>query len=53
MTAIGAPDVWIRGFHPKSDSEHLLVCFPHAGGSASYYFPMSVEMPGSIEMRAI
>jgi surfactin synthase thioesterase subunit len=32
---------WIRRFHPAPDAPARLVCFPHAGGSASYFFPVS------------
>ncbi len=32
---------WIRRYHPSEASAGQLVCFPHAGGSASYYFPLS------------
>ncbi|MFE5793575.1 thioesterase II family protein [Streptomyces sp. NPDC056503] len=32
---------WLRRFHPAPDTPVRLVCFPHAGGSASYYFPVS------------
>ncbi|MGM1061502.1 thioesterase II family protein [Saccharothrix sp. Mg75] len=36
-----ATDLWTRRFHPAPDAPHRLVCLPHAGGSASYYFPVS------------
>jgi surfactin synthase thioesterase subunit len=32
---------WIMRFHPNVDSDIRLICFPHAGGSASYYHPVS------------
>lgn len=35
---------WIRGFHPVPDPAARLVCFPHAGGSASFFFPLSREL---------
>jgi surfactin synthase thioesterase subunit len=41
--AIGA-DLWIRRFHPASGSTRRLVCFPHAGGSAVFFFPLSREL---------
>ncbi|KAA5834949.1 alpha/beta fold hydrolase [Saccharopolyspora hirsuta] len=53
MTATGAADAWIRRFHPKPDGRDLLACFPHAGGSASYYFPMSAALPDRTDMLAV
>ncbi|WP_410602544.1 thioesterase II family protein [Amycolatopsis sp. lyj-90] len=44
---------WIKQFHPKGDAEDLVVCFPHAAGSAGYYFPLSAAMPPSIDMLTI
>jgi len=39
---------WIRRFHPTDDSDATLVCFPHAGGSATYFFPVSRSLtPGT------
>ncbi|GAA1643185.1 thioesterase II family protein [Actinoplanes couchii] len=32
---------WIRRYHPGPGREVRLVCFPHAGGSASFYHPVS------------
>ncbi|MFD9978205.1 thioesterase II family protein [Streptomyces sp. NPDC059017] len=32
---------WIRRFHPVPDADARLVCFPHAGGSAGFFFPLS------------
>ncbi|PKW16027.1 thioesterase II family protein [Saccharopolyspora spinosa] len=44
---------WIRRFHPKPTAGNRLVCFPHAGGSASYFHPVSAAMPPSVEVLAI
>ncbi|WP_354639861.1 thioesterase II family protein [Kitasatospora camelliae] len=49
----GAADTWIRRFHPAPDARVRLVCLPHAGGSASYWFPMSAATPPEIEVLAI
>ncbi|KAA0929126.1 thioesterase II family protein [Streptomyces apricus] len=39
---------WIRRFHPAPEAPVRLACFPHAGGSASFYFPVSQAMsPGA------
>ncbi|MDI5965480.1 alpha/beta fold hydrolase [Streptomyces sp. SL13] len=45
--------LWIRRFHPRPDSEVRLVCLPHAGGSASFYFPMSDMMGTSVEVLSV
>ncbi|AEH09984.1 MULTISPECIES: thioesterase II family protein [Protofrankia] len=37
-------DLWIRRFHPVADPARRLVCFPHAGGSAPFFFPLSQEL---------
>jgi pyochelin biosynthetic protein PchC len=46
-------DLWIRRFHPAPGSTMQLVCFPHAGGSASFYFPVSAALTPAIEVAAI
>ncbi len=33
--------LWLRRYHPAGNSGVRLVCFPHAGGSASFYHPVS------------
>jgi surfactin synthase thioesterase subunit len=35
------PCRWIRSFHAADDAAVRLVCLPHAGGSATAYFPFS------------
>ncbi|MGW6567243.1 thioesterase II family protein [Streptomyces sp. NPDC054975] len=47
------PSPWIRCFHPKPAARHTLVCFPHAGGAASYYFDLSAALDPDIEMLAV
>ncbi|MFD0685022.1 thioesterase II family protein [Actinomadura fibrosa] len=39
-----AADAWLRCFHPVPGAALRLVCFPHAGGSASFYFPVSTAL---------
>jgi len=46
-------DLWIRRFHHAPGSAIRLVCLPHAGGSASYYFSMSQELAPGIEVLAV
>lgn len=35
---------WTRRFHPQEKPRARLVCFPHAGGSASAYHPLSTGL---------
>ncbi|MEV5975213.1 alpha/beta fold hydrolase [Streptomyces sp. NPDC051921] len=44
---------WVRRFHRKDAPETRLICFPHAGGSATYFFPVSQGMPSSVEVLAL
>lgn len=42
MTALNErSDRWVRQFHSTRDAAVRLVCLPHAGGSATAYFPFS------------
>jgi surfactin synthase thioesterase subunit len=44
----GATTAWIRRFHDATGSTARLVCFPHAGGSASFFHPVSARFsPGT------
>jgi surfactin synthase thioesterase subunit len=46
-------DLWIRRYHPAPGSKVQLVCFPHAGGSASFYFPVSAALTPFIDVAAV
>ncbi|MFJ3493827.1 thioesterase II family protein [Streptomyces sp. NPDC086091] len=46
-------DLWCRRFHPSPDAVERLVCFPHAGGSASFYFPVSAALAGRVDVVAL
>ncbi|MDL4817271.1 thioesterase II family protein [Actinomadura opuntiae] len=48
-----AGDLWVRRFHPSPHARIRLVCFPHAGGSASYFFPVSSALRPAIEVLAL
>ncbi|MFF0433771.1 thioesterase II family protein [Streptomyces sp. NPDC004327] len=48
-----AKDLWIRRFHPRRAAEHTLVCFPHAGGAASYYHALSAALDPDVELLVI
>ncbi|MET8685782.1 alpha/beta fold hydrolase [Streptomyces sp. NPDC004732] len=40
---------WIRSFHPAPAAGTRLLCFPHAGGSASAYHPLSAAVSGTVD----
>lgn len=44
---------WVRSFRSPAETGVRLVCFPHAGGSASYYFPMSGLLGPDVELVAL
>ena len=46
-------DKWIRRYHPSPQPAARLVCFPHAGGSASYYHAMSQALAPDVEVLAV
>ncbi|KUM88392.1 oleoyl-ACP hydrolase [Streptomyces cellostaticus] len=43
----------MRRFHPAPDSGVRLVCLPHAGGSASFYFPLSRALTPAVDVLAV
>ncbi|MDX3311421.1 thioesterase II family protein [Streptomyces sp. NPDC054884] len=45
--------LWMRNFHPSSPGAPRLVCLPHAGGSASFYFPVSAALAPEVEVLAV
>ncbi|RSM87892.1 thioesterase [Kibdelosporangium aridum] len=47
------PQLWVRRFHPAPDAEVNLACLPHAGGSASYYFPVSRALSPKVGVLAV
>ncbi|MER5551935.1 thioesterase II family protein [Streptomyces sp. NPDC002793] len=46
-------DLWVRRFHPAPDAPVRLLCLPHAGGSATYYFPVSRSLSPRVEALAV
>jgi pyochelin biosynthetic protein PchC len=44
---------WIRRFHPAPDAPAQLVCFAHAGGSASYFFPVSRALSPAVDVLTV
>ncbi|SOE09139.1 Surfactin synthase thioesterase subunit [Streptomyces sp. 2323.1] len=45
--------LWCRRFHPAPDAGRRLVCFPHAGGSASFYHPVSAALSPRVDVLAV
>ncbi|WP_229353355.1 thioesterase domain-containing protein [Streptomyces sp. UNOB3_S3] len=50
-TATG--DLWLRRYRQVADPAVRLVCFPHAGGSASAYLPFARTLPDFVEVLAV
>lgn len=46
-------ELWIRRFHPAGDAAYRLVCLPHAGGSASFYHPLSQALSPESDVLAV
>jgi surfactin synthase thioesterase subunit len=46
-------DRWLRRFHSCAAGAPQLFCFPHAGGSAAYYFPFSKDLAPGVEVLAV
>jgi pyochelin biosynthetic protein PchC len=45
-------NLWLRSFHPALQGAPRLVCFPHAGGSASFFRPLSAALAPAVEVLA-
>lgn len=44
---------WIRRYHPAPDARTRLICFPHAGGSATFFFPVSRALSPGVDVLAV
>jgi surfactin synthase thioesterase subunit len=54
MTSITPdPGRWLRRFHRADGDGPRLVCFPHAGGSATYYLATSRALTPDIDVVAV
>ncbi|GAB3459743.1 thioesterase II family protein [Actinophytocola sediminis] len=43
-------DLWLRRYDRRPDAEHVVVCFPHAGGPATQFRALSAALPASVEL---
>jgi surfactin synthase thioesterase subunit len=46
-------DLWCRRYHPSANPTGRLVCLPHAGGSAPFFFPVSAVLSPGVDVVAI
>ncbi|MBQ0851996.1 thioesterase [Streptomyces sp. BH-SS-21] len=46
-------NAWVRRFRPAPDAGARLVCFPHAGGAASFYFPVARTLHPRVDVLAV
>jgi surfactin synthase thioesterase subunit len=46
-------DLWCRRYRPSSTATARLVCLPHAGGSASYFLPVSAALAPRVDVVSI
>lgn len=44
---------WFRRFAPPGDGGVRLICFPHAGGAASYYAPLARSLAPGVEALGV
>ncbi|MFE4690182.1 thioesterase II family protein [Streptomyces sp. NPDC056749] len=47
------PERWIHHYHPSPGATARLVCFPHAGGSAGFYYSLSALLHPRVEVLAV
>ncbi|MFF5315468.1 thioesterase II family protein [Streptomyces massasporeus] len=53
MTTSPAPGPWLRNFRPAPGAPVRLVCLPHAGGSAGFFYPVARELAPRVEVLAV
>ncbi|MGP3976068.1 thioesterase II family protein [Streptomyces sp. 8N114] len=46
-------DRWLRRLASAPGARARLICFPHAGGSASFFFPLRRSLPDTVEAYAV
>jgi surfactin synthase thioesterase subunit len=45
--------LWCRRYRPAPNATARLVCLPHAGGSAPFFFPMSTALTPEVDVVAV
>lgn len=53
IAPVCASDRWIRWFDQVNDAHVRLLCFPHAGGAATYFLPLSNILSPAIQVLGI
>jgi surfactin synthase thioesterase subunit len=53
VTASEVDGLWFRRFQPGDPDATRLICFPYAGGAASYYFPLARALAPGLEVYAV
>lgn len=53
MTTPVDTGLWLRAYGEAKDARARLICFPHAGGSASYFFPVATALAPEFDVRAV
>ncbi|MFJ5234765.1 thioesterase II family protein [Kitasatospora sp. NPDC088391] len=46
-------DLWLRRYHSAPPAAPRLLCFAHAGGSASFWHPLSAALEGRVAVTAV
>jgi pyochelin biosynthetic protein PchC len=52
-TATDVDEIWLQSFDPRPLASLRVVCFPHAGGSASFFRTWARALPQRIETLAV
>ncbi|GAB2771846.1 thioesterase II family protein [Amycolatopsis magusensis] len=53
VTSTPDTGLWLRRYHPARPGAPRVICFPHAGGSASWYHPMSAALSPKAEVFSV
>ncbi|GAA3348224.1 alpha/beta fold hydrolase [Amorphoplanes nipponensis] len=48
-----ASGTWLRCAHPRPQADTVLLAFPHAGGSASFFRSWGEPLPATVELSAV
>ncbi|RZU54195.1 surfactin synthase thioesterase subunit [Krasilnikovia cinnamomea] len=51
--ADGTTTSWIRRFRTGPDQDRRLVCFPHAGGAATFFHPVAMRFGPAVDVVAL